>query len=591
MTEIRLGRLRVPAIALILIAFVVLATMYSQVVPLGEAPDEAPHFTVIRYIVQNGRLPSTEEEHEAFQPPLYYLLGAGMTFWADYDGYIIKANADFSLEPGQPKNLLLHASDEAFPYRGWALTWHILRLMSVLCGAVTIWATYKLGLTLFPERPAIGLTMAALNAFIPEFLFMSGVVNNDNLAAMFAALLLLQIARLIRGRDDWITISSLGLLLGLGVMSKTSVAVTALPAGLALLYAVWKRERTNWGTIRRTLLWGLLVTAITLLLSGWWFVRNLTLHGDLTGWTFILETNALREGALTPKVLWWLLTGLFKSFWLAWIGIELDAWLYWALLTLCLVSTAGLVRLFVRRNRLARNTWVGLGLMALQITLGFGSLLQWTATVLGTDQARLLYPALPALLLFLVLGPAQWIPTRSDGWLAGGVAAVFLILAIVTPWAYIAPVHAGPTPISAAELETIAEPSDLIFGDSIRLVGYRVEPAVVAGDWLRIDLYWQAMRPIEEDYWLTLSLAGEDPAQPLVVKDGSPSAGRDTTDRWKPGEIIPSHHRLLAPAHAEAGTYETWIGIHPFGSWAWLPTRPDMQFPLRLTYVEVIPQQ
>ena len=52
MTELRLGRIRVPAIGLILALFVVLATIYSQVTPLGEAPDEAPHFTVIRYIVQ-----------------------------------------------------------------------------------------------------------------------------------------------------------------------------------------------------------------------------------------------------------------------------------------------------------------------------------------------------------------------------------------------------------------------------------------------------------------------------------------------------------------------------------------------------------
>ena len=213
MMEVHLGRIRVPTISLILVVFVLLATTYSQVTPLGEAPDEAPHFTVIRYIVQNGHLPSTEEEHEAFQPPLYYLIGAGLTFWADYDGYVIKANADYSLDEGQPKNLLLHTSDEDFPYHGWALTWRLLRLLSVLYGAVTVWATYRIGLTLFPERPAIGLVMAILNAFTPEFLFMSGLVNNDNLATMLAALLLLQICRLVKGKDDWFTVGSLGVLL------------------------------------------------------------------------------------------------------------------------------------------------------------------------------------------------------------------------------------------------------------------------------------------------------------------------------------------------------------------------------------------
>jgi 4-amino-4-deoxy-L-arabinose transferase-like glycosyltransferase len=590
MTELTVGRIRIPTIALILAAFVLLATTYSQVTPLGEAPDEAPHFTVIRYIVQNGHLPSTEEEHEAFQPPLYYLIGAGLTFWADYDGYVIKANADYSLDEGQPKNLLLHASDEAFPYRGWALTWRLLRLVSVLYGAVTVWATYWIGRTLFRDRPAIGLLMAILNAFIPEFLFMSGLINNDNLAAMFAALLLLQISRLVTGQDDWITVGSLGVLLGLGVLSKVSVAITALPAGLALLYAAWKRDGSTGKVIRRTLGWGAIVSLLTLLIAGWWFARNLILHDDLTGWAFILETNALREGPLTPDILWWLARGLFKSFWLAWIGIELHTELYLGLLGMCLMATAGLARLLLpdRRHDLPRDTRVGMGLLALQVVLVVASLLQWTATVLGTDQARLLYPALPALLMFLALGLAQWVPPRRDGWLIRGMAIVFFLLAAAAPWVYIAPVHAGPTPISAEDLRERAQPSAIVFGESIQLAGYRVDPTAQAGGWLTIDLYWKALRPIEKDLWLTISLAGDDPMQPLVVKDGSPSAGRDTTDRWKAGQILPSRHRLLVPAHAEEGLYGVWIGLHPFGEWAWLPTETDPGIPLRLADVQIV---
>lgn len=588
MSELRLGRHHVSAIVVILTMYALLAFIYSLIVPLGEGPDEAPHFTVVRYIVQYGRLPSTEEEHEAFQPPLYYLLGAGLTFWADYEGYVIKANADYSLEPGAPKNLLLHDQTEAFPYRGPALAWHVLRLFSILCGGVTIWATYRLGLAVFPERPALAVAMAALNAFIPEFLFMSSLVNNDNLAAALAALLLWQIARLVRGREDGVTLASLGVLLGLGILAKVSVAIAALPAGLALVYAAWRREKRAGPAIRRAVLWGLLVVGLALAISGWWFVRNQLLFGDATGWAFVLKTNALREGPLTPAVIGWLVKGLFKSFWLAWIGIALDAWIYGVLLALCLAALAGLIRLLVRRRQwVCRDTWVILGLLGLHLALVFGSLLKWTATVLGTDQARLLYPALPALLLFLTLGLAQWLPARRDHWLAGGLAVSFLALAIAAPWVYIAPVHAPPAPIPPEELARVATSADVRFGEAIRLVGYRVaSDSVPAGGWLVVDLYWETSRPIEEDIWLTLSLAG-DPAQPLVTKDGSPSAGRDTTDRWKLGVIIPSRHRLPVPDWAPAGRYGLWAGLHPFGRWEWLPAGPEGQPRVKLVDVEV----
>src|SRR5712692_6001588 len=75
--------------------FLVLGAWTSVVVPLGEGPDELPHFTVTRYIIQHGRLPDTAAEHESFQPPLYYLLSAALTFWIDTSDFVVKADADY----------------------------------------------------------------------------------------------------------------------------------------------------------------------------------------------------------------------------------------------------------------------------------------------------------------------------------------------------------------------------------------------------------------------------------------------------------------------------------------------------------------
>ncbi|MEP7198567.1 MAG: hypothetical protein ABI874_02005, partial [Chloroflexota bacterium] len=174
MTRIRLWH--------ILLVFVVLATWTSALIPLGEGPDELPHFTVTRYIVQHGRLPDTPAEHEAFQPPLYYLLSAALTFWIDTSDFVVKANADYDpIASDAPKTLLLHTQVEAFPYRGWALAWHLTRALSVAMGAVTISAIYATARALTGDN-RFALIVAAFVAFLPGFIFMSAVMNNDNLA-------------------------------------------------------------------------------------------------------------------------------------------------------------------------------------------------------------------------------------------------------------------------------------------------------------------------------------------------------------------------------------------------------------------------
>ncbi|MGC8826964.1 MAG: glycosyltransferase family 39 protein, partial [Anaerolineae bacterium] len=436
------GQRRPSPILLILLAFFVLAATYSIVVPLGEGPDEAPHFTVIRYIVQHRHLPSTAEEHEAFQPPLYYLLGAGLTSWADYGGYIIKANADYSLEPGRPHNLLLHTAEESWPYRGWALAWHILRLFSALCGVLTVWAVYALGREAFPAQPAVALLMAGITAFSPGLLFLSAVVNNDNLATAVSACLLWQSARVIRGRQEGWRIAGLGIGLGLGVLSKANVGLTAVPIGAALVYAAWRREGNLPGTLRRVLGWGVTAAGLALAVCGWWLWHNYQVHGDPTGWSFILQTNALREGPLTPAVLWWLAKGLVTSFWLRWQGLSLPGWLYALLLALCLTAAAGWVRLVSRRRPISGETRAILVVLALQCLVVLAALLKWTATVLGTDQARLVYPALPAIALVLAKGLLAWVPARRQNTAAGVLVTALVLFGLAVLTAVVAPVFA-----------------------------------------------------------------------------------------------------------------------------------------------------
>ncbi|MEJ2749369.1 MAG: glycosyltransferase family 39 protein, partial [Anaerolineae bacterium] len=110
----------------------------------------------------------------------------------------------------------------------------IVRIFSVLLGAATVYLTYRIGKELAPKRPEIALGAAAVNAFMPMFLFISGAVNNDNLAIPLASLAIFLMIRFVkvegeRQKAEKIHHSSftihyslllLGVVIGLGLLTK-----------------------------------------------------------------------------------------------------------------------------------------------------------------------------------------------------------------------------------------------------------------------------------------------------------------------------------------------------------------------------------
>ncbi len=93
--------------------------------------------------------------------------------------------------------------------------------------------------------------------------------------------------------------------------------------------------------------------------------------------------------------------------------------------------------------------------------------------------------------------------------------------------------------------------------------------SVLAGDKLVLHLYWQASRPVEQDLMALIQLL-DSKGQFLMYADGSPTAGRDTTDRWAPGVPLASQHLLAVPETGQPGEYRLLISLHDFGDPAWM---------------------
>ncbi len=417
------------ALPILLGALVLLASAYSVVVPLGEAPDEVPHWSYIEYLVEHQRLPPPEGPvaGESHQPPLYYLIGAVATAWIPHQGFQVSANPDFVLGDPRTPNLLLHDRREAFPYQDDVLAWHLARLLSIAMGAATVWTTAQIAREIFPDDPWIAMGAAAFIAFLPGFVFVSAVANNDNLIVMLSSLCILQTARMLRVRFGTRDAARLGILLGLAALTKLSGLVIWLFTGVLFFVLAFKSE--NWKTtaIHTALCFGIAMTIVAP-----WMIYNLLNYGDPLGWSLILSTTPIRQSPMTISDWVGTAQGLYTSFWGRFGGavqIRMPNTIYAALGVVGLAALVGWVGYArdMRAKKLASGTRAAFLLFVLFWLLALAAHVRWVLTVLGADQARQLFPGLPLLAIFLIAGLARFFGARYKIALAALSSVLFAL--------------------------------------------------------------------------------------------------------------------------------------------------------------------
>ncbi len=405
------SRLGLPVI---LSAFILLAIAFSVIVPLGEAPDEVPHFAYVQYLATQKKLPESKGEAlgEVHQPPLYYFLGALVTAPIPRAGFHVIANPDFVLNDPKTPNLLLH-KDEAFPYRDDVLAWHLVRLLSVAMGAVIVWATGKIAREIFPSDSWIVWGSAAFVAFLPGFIFISAAVNNDNLVVMLSSLCVLQVVRSTRRSFPIGDAIILGILLGLAAMSKlTGFVAWAFAAANWLFVACTSRD---WKHPAKSFAVCFGVAAAIVLP---WLIYNQLSYGDPLGWSVYLTVATARSDPMTFGSWARLGLGLFTSFWGRFGGalqIYMPAPIYAALAIAGLLPLAGWVRYAsdVREGKKDFDFRSLLFFFALFGLLMLAVYVRWALGDLAAGQARLIFPWLPLIAIFFTAGLARLFGARA----------------------------------------------------------------------------------------------------------------------------------------------------------------------------------
>jgi hypothetical protein len=346
----------------ILAAYLLCASLYVVVTPAWQAPDEPAHYNYIIHIASTVSLPTLQlgdynEEttarllaagfdpdtdietlrYESYQPPLYYLTAAVVS-WASGDSL------------------------------------RALRFYNVFLGLVSLLLLYLALETVFPNKPLILLGATAFAALLPMHVAVTAALNNDVMAEMLmmgSALVLFRWMRPYYGgaaiaANPWrlLTPSAsrhhdrrhlllLGVLLGLGMLTKI-YAYAVLPMFAAIvMWTVWREQRTR-AAFGRGLLRLLLLIAPALLLAAPLWVRNVMTYGR---WDLLALQWHDQVVAGQPTTQAWIAAHgsldyferafnlTFRSFWgvFGWMGVVMDERIYMAALFFTGVLFLGLL--------------------------------------------------------------------------------------------------------------------------------------------------------------------------------------------------------------------------------------------------------
>jgi hypothetical protein len=393
-------------------ASVLVGVLMSLVVAVGtppwEANDEGDHLHNVQTLVAGSCYRVTDKGSglESHQPPLYYLLLAG---WQRYFLHF----GPLTFSPVGARSFG-NAYRHDVPSDGAAQRYvTLMRLVSVLLACVTVVLT-RHAVCLLTSDPWTPVVAAAFVFGNPKFVFLSGVVNNDNLANALGAATLLVTATFLGQRQAGRPVLLAGIsgaLIGLLMLTKVTAALLA-PAAVLGIFVAPSMGRSRW-----LLLLSFVTSAIGV--SGWWLLLNTLRYGDplataaTRGHLRSLLPLMFAVGSPIYQILVSVPSSVFRSFWY----VSRENQLFWLsrypYAVLWLGLALGVGGLFRRRVPLS----VPAGTLAvLGVAVIGGAAAIWIVGLeANTAQARIGFFALPALGSLYALGVQRWrlaIPLR-----------------------------------------------------------------------------------------------------------------------------------------------------------------------------------
>lgn len=558
-------------LAVILLVYLLVTAAYGIINPLFEAPDEHMHYFTVQTLSETWRLPVADDPvdgwmgQEAAQPPLYYLASAVLITPIDTS----QAKEEIWFNPftrlgdaSSPANTnaFVHSVAESWPWQGWVLAAHVLRLFSAVIGLGTLLFIWRSARVVWPEKHNRAFLATALVAFLPQYNFLHASISNDPLVIFFCAATLWQLLRFWYEGTTTRRLLLLGVTIGLAMLSKM--------AGLLLLfYAIGFLAVLSWRQVKglrpllETAVKNILLAAVpALLLGGWLLVRNWLLYEDITAASvFIRVAGGDRQYNLGQVLgetsgLWRSLFGVF-----GWMNVALPPWLYLLWSALALLAVGGIllavIRVIKRKSATAEPSF-NLSLqsllrppfvLAVWVFVVYAGLVQFLLKT-PAAQGRLMFPALVPLSLGMAYALSQW-RNRSLVWVGPFFllsVSLFSVLYVI-PKAYEIPplIEESAVPDDASRIERDME-------QGLWLAAASIETETAAHhEWIWLTLYWTADAPPEEPPVYVLELFGRD-TELLGKVQSYHGGGLFPAILWPQDKVMVDHVALRVEAAPDA---------------------------------------
>lgn len=317
-----------------------------------------------------------------------------------------------------------------------------IRIAGVLISSITVLIAGLTGRLLFGADSISWVLVPALLVFSPVFSFDQGCINNDHLLIVLYSLMLFLMVKWIEAPLSNKRALILGVLVGLGLLSKL-IFVTAIPVALLFIYLQRGAPGAE-GLKRAAMMAGLFLLAV-FAVSGWWFARNCLVYGAP-----IIVATTFRPDKAQPVIikLWdvlsspsfhsWLTVGWFlritshTAFIPTRSGYALSA----LLLDLGIIGLvkAALLKCWRRRRLLSEQAARGLKMFALAVVVHtaivFSQIAQGSIRVgyYRAFQGRYLLSVGIAIASIWAFGVDSLLPRRIKRW---GVLVVIALLVFI----------------------------------------------------------------------------------------------------------------------------------------------------------------
>lgn len=383
-------------LALLLFVTLIKGIPWVLFIPIFQSVDENQHYLYIQYLAEFKKLPpqkvlfESEEVTNAYQlsefEKLRHILENKQNFAEGQIGINELELRDLGIRERQEGKNVEHFLGTAviYPplyYTIGALIYRIfynfdfidrfyaLRIGFLILPILTVYFSFKVADEFFKNKRD-SLVVASLVSFLPQYSFISAMLNNDNLLILLVTIYLYYLFYIFNKGLTTGRVVILGIIAGLAFLTKPQ-ALIIIPVGIiALLATVIFLKKIKLAQALKYLFYFIF---FLISVSGWWYFRNYLLYNSWIGLA-IKSVSLVNDANINFNFLsyfWYYFLDLSFSFLgcFGWMDIIISFYFYIIFDLLVLSSLVGTIFYFKRNRRFSDKSLKIIFFLVLIVTL------------------------------------------------------------------------------------------------------------------------------------------------------------------------------------------------------------------------------